>query len=80
MIRTPFTDKHFGNVGDVDVSGAITDDIIRYNAITGYWEKKVQPFAFTQITLTPRSAFVSAVEGGIFYDSDDDHLYVGTEA
>jgi len=63
----------------VDDSGVADDDIIRYNSATGNWESCSEPFAFSQITLTPRSAYVSDVEGGMFYDSDDNGVYVGTE-
>lgn len=38
-----------------------------------------QVATFAQLTLTPRSSALSAVEGGIFYDSDDSSVYVCTE-
>ena len=63
----------------VDVTGLADDDIIRYNSATGNWESCSEPFAFSQITLTPRSSYVSNVEGGMYYDSDDNGVYVGTE-
>lgn len=33
---------------------------------------------FSEILLTPKASS-SGAEGTVYYDSDDDHLYVGTE-
>ena len=46
-------------------------DIIRWNAGTNAWEVIAEPFAFTQINLTPRAAAVANSEGGLYYDSGE---------
>lgn len=66
-------------IGSSVPQGVNTGDIIRYNAATGNWESCVEPFEFTQIVLTPRATPVSDVEGGLFYKSTDNGVYVGTE-
>ena len=38
-----------------------------------------QVATFAQLVLTPRAAALSAVEGAMFYDSDDNNVYVCTE-
>jgi len=34
---------------------------------------------FAQLVLTPRASALSAVEGAMFYDSDDNNVYICTE-
>lgn len=67
------------NLSDVDVGSPSDNDIIRYNSTTEHWESCSEPFDFTQVNLTPRSTYAEDVEGGMYYDSDDNHIYVGTE-
>jgi len=57
--------------GDINIADGInTDDIFRWNAAgAGAWEVKAQPFAFTQINLTPQAAAVANSEGGMYYNS-----------
>jgi len=64
----------------VNYTGTPADgDIIRYNNSTGHWESCSEPFTFTQINLSPRSTYVTDIEGGMYYDSEDNSVYVGTE-
>jgi len=71
--------KNLDDLEDVDVTSPTNTDIIRYNSGTGKWEAVSEPFSFTQINLTPQSSPVESIEGGMYYDADDDHLYIGTE-
>lgn len=61
------------------LEGSTTGDIIRWNATTEAWESAAEPLTFTQIILTPASSAPSDVEGGIFYKSSDNSIYIGTE-
>ena len=60
-------------------TGTNTGDIIRYDAVTGTWESSAEPLTFTQINLTPAAAAHEDTEGGLWYKSTDNGLYVGTE-
>ena len=59
--------------------GSTTGDIIRWNATTEAWEVATEPLEFTEIILTPASSAPSDAEGGIFYKSSDNSIYIGTE-
>lgn len=67
--------SHTGILGD----GTNTGDIVRWNDSTEAWEVTPEPFAFTQINLTPAAAAVANVEGGMYYKSTDKKVYVCTE-
>jgi len=67
------------DLSDVDATAPSTGDILRWNGATSYWEATSEPFAITQINFTPTATPPSSTEGGMYYDSDDDHIYVGTE-
>lgn len=71
--------RYLDDMEDVDASSPTNTDIIRFNSGTGKWEAKPEPFSFTQLNLTPRSSAVEDVEGGMWYNAEDDHIYVGTE-
>ena len=58
--------------------GTNTGDIIRWNAVTEAWESSAEPFDFTQINLTPQAAAVEDSEGGMYYKSGDNSVYVCT--
>jgi len=62
--------------GAVADHGALTgldhDDHTQYVLATG-------ARAMGELTLTPKPSSISTVEGTIFYCSDDNHVYVGTE-
>lgn len=62
----------------VDKDGS--DNLTLTDAVTG--TKTLAQLAtgspFDEILLTPKASSTGA-EGTIYYDSDDDHLYVGTE-
>ena len=53
------------------LTGLLDDDHTQYLLATGIR-------AASEIRLTPKTSS-SGPEGTIFYDSDDDHVYVGTE-
>lgn len=59
--------------------GATTGDIIRWNAITEQWESCAEPFDLKQVNLTPLSAAMEDVEGGMYYKSGDKAVMVCTE-
>jgi hypothetical protein len=50
-------------------NGAITGDIIRWNAATNAWEVKPEPFSFTEFILTPVLAALIDAEGAIYYNA-----------
>lgn len=54
------------------LSGKEDDDHTQYVLTTGVR-------AMGELRLTPKASSDSAVEGTMFYCSDDDHIYVGTE-
>ena len=58
--------------------GTNTGDIVRWNAGTSAWEAKVEPLDFTQINLTPTSAAIDDVKGGMYYSNVNDSIYVCT--
>ena len=67
-------DEHGVGSGITDhgaLSGLADDDHTQYGLLTG-------ARAFSEVRLTPKASS-SGPEGTIFYDSDDDHVYVGTE-
>lgn len=57
-------------------SGSAAGDIIRWNSTTLAWEAKSEPFSFTEIVLTPATVASTDVEGGLWYNSADDAVYV----
>jgi hypothetical protein len=57
--------------------GLNTGDIVRWNAVASAWEVVAEPFEFTEIKLTPKATSTGGV-GTVFYDSDDDHVWVAT--
>jgi len=54
------------------LAGLADDDHTQYVLATG-------ARAMGELTLTPKASSISTVEGTIFYCSDDNHVYVGTE-
>jgi len=65
-----------GAVGSDEIAtGAVGSDEIATNAVGNDELNNSEGFEMKQITLTPAST-ATAAEGAIFYDSDDDHLYV----
>lgn len=75
-------DEHthtFDDLSDVSINNPTNNDIIRYNSATGQWESCAEPFDFIQINLIPRSTYVEDIEGGMYYNSSDNSVYVGTE-
>ena len=58
--------------------GSTTGDILRWNATNDAWEVAVEPLAFKGIVLTPSSAALSDVEGGMYYRSTDKSVLVCT--
>ena len=71
--------KNLDDIEDVDASSPTDGDIIRFNSGTGNWEAVAEPFSFTQINFTPQSEPVESTEGGMYFNADDDHLYIGRE-
>lgn len=67
-----------GTPGDVFLTGEVTGDVLRWNSVTQLWEAAHEPLEFTEIRLTPKSSSTGA-EGTIFYNGDDNSVYVGTE-
>jgi hypothetical protein len=68
------TDFTFNPISDGDNTG----DIIRWNATTEAWESSAEPLDFTQINLTPQAAAVEDAEGGMYYKSSDNSVYICT--
>lgn len=64
------------DIDDVDASSPSTGDILVYNETTSKWVTNAEAFNIAQINLTPQPSPPSDTEGGIYYDSGDDHLYV----
>ena len=60
-------------------AGTNTGDIIRYNATTGAWETKAEPFAFRGIVLTPALAALVNTEGAMYYNSTQKAVLVCTD-
>ena len=56
-----------------------TGDIIRWNDATEQWESCAEPLDLKQINLTPLSAAMEDVEGGMYYKSGDKAILVCTE-
>lgn len=67
-----------GDIGDLG-DGAVDGDLLRWNASTGAWEVRSEPFEFKQITLTPAEEATLNREGGVWYRSTDKSIYVCTE-
>jgi len=59
-------------VGSVDAENILAASIIGNTAINN----TADDIAFSQIILTPKVSGAGTTEGSLFYDSDDDHLYV----
>jgi len=58
-------------------AGTNTGDIIRYNAATGDWESRAEPFEFKGIVLVPMALPGGAVpEGYVGYNLVDKGIYV----
>ena len=51
-------------------------DIIRYNAATGAWESKAEPFEFQGIVLVPMALPGAPVDGMVGFNIADNALYV----
>ena len=77
MINKSFFSKPVSGGGSVP-SGTNTGDMIRWNAGTGAYEVKAEPFIFTQINLTPAAAAPADNKGGMYYSNVDDSIYVCT--
>jgi len=74
MLDKPVTKAEIDALG-VDhgaLSGLGDDDHTQYVLATG-------ARAMGELKLTPKASSDSLVEGTIFYCSDDNHVYVGTE-
>ena len=57
--------------------GTNTGDIIRYNAATGDWESRAEPFEFKGIVLVPMALPGGVVaEGYVGYNAVDKGIYV----
>jgi len=64
-------------VSDELPDGANTGDIIRWNAATGAWESKAEPFEFDHIIFTPTDIPPIAVQGGMYFNLSQNAVYVG---
>ena len=66
------------NGGDrtLDMNGNLT---VESNSIVNQDLTTDAAPTFVELILTPSAAALSAVQGGIFYNSGDDHIYVCTE-
>jgi len=67
-----------GGADEIEVtglSGLLADD---QHVLDAEVVSAVEANALSEIRLTPKASS-SGAEGTIFYDSDDDHVYVGTE-
>jgi hypothetical protein len=73
----PGADGHDGSA--VFPDGSATGDIIRYNADTGDWESRAEPFEFQGIVLVPMALPGSPVEGFVGYNEADNSIYVAVE-
>ena len=63
--------------GSSDIpSGSTTGDFVRWNQSTLAWEVAHEPINFKQIVLTPLSAAVSDIEGGLWYKSTEKAVFV----
>lgn len=61
-------------------TGTNTGDIIRWDdSGAGAWDVVAEPFVLDEIVLTPKASSASTVEGTVFYNSDDNSIYVATE-
>lgn len=73
---------HDMGVGAIDAanlfaSGVVDADAIAAGAVgNSEIDNAATDIALAQLILTPTAAGVGTVEGTIFYDSDDDHLYL----
>jgi len=74
-----------GETGIGVVPGTNEGDLLRWNAATGNWESFVADGLHSianpndgEVHLTPKLASTGA-EGTMFYNSLDDHVYVGVE-
>ena len=56
--------------------GTNTGDIIRYNAATGNWESRAEPFEFKGIVLVPMALPGAPVDGQVGFNIADNGLYV----
>jgi len=85
-IGTEITKTEWEAVDTHEADGQTANDMLYYNGTS--WIRAtpttiVALFAslaaeFSELKLTPKASSTGA-EGTVFYDSDDDHLYVGTE-
>ena len=57
--------------------GANTGDIIRWNATTGQWESKAEPFELESLILTPTDISPVAVQGGMYFNLSQNAVYIG---
>jgi hypothetical protein len=74
LVQTVFTTQFTASLAadHGNLAGLADDDHTQYVLATG-------ARAMGELTLTPKAASLSTAEGTIFYCSDDDHIYVGTE-
>lgn len=71
------TDTGFIDNANKFASGVVDAAAIGSNAVAASEiDETATNIAFAQIILTPASAGTGTAEGTLFYDSDDDHLYV----
>lgn len=56
--------------------GSATGDIIRWNAATGDWESRAEPFEFHGIVLVPMALPGAPVDGMVGFNIADNGLYV----
>jgi len=74
LVQTVFTTQFTASLAadHGNLAGLADDDHTQYVLATG-------ARAMGELTLTPKASSDSIVEGTIFYCSDDNHVYVGTE-
>ncbi|MFA5381956.1 MAG: hypothetical protein WC356_02235 [Candidatus Micrarchaeia archaeon] len=65
--------------GQSDFPDGNDGDLIQFNAETGAWESRSEPFDFNGIILNPMLTPESAEEGFLFYNVLDDSVYVAVE-
>jgi len=67
------------NAANLFGTGVVDAAAIASNAVAASEiDETATDIAFAQIVLTPAAAGTGTVEGTMYYDSDDDHLYVYT--
>lgn len=78
MATSSTKSDHGWDFNDIMPEGTNTGDTIKYNATTGLWEVVPAGSAsYDEIQLTPKPSSSGGV-GTVYYDSDDDHLWVAT--